>query len=243
MQRSPELKERNPGELSERAAESAHYLYAAGVLALMEPGPAAVGVVVADRHRRMLASRAHYIGRATRSEAATQALLAAMRLALISDLKSPVFRIDDPAVSQALEGRPTLPDRVALDELRGMAAQIPGHRVQLISPASNLARSVAVAPLADWLPERTRRAERLQVRPVGDHVYEVESESHPGQVYRVTLGRGAAERGPLTCECADFQYRGIPCKHLLAVAREAGLLEQLFYPETVAPPPATAGRT
>ena len=241
MQRSPEPKERNAGELSERAVEAAHFIYAAGALALVEPGPAAVGVVVTDRHRRMLASRAHYIGRATRTEAASQALLAAMRLALISDLKAPVFRVDDAAVVQALEGRPTLPDRVLLDELRGLAAQIPGNRVELISPGSNLARSVAVTPLADWLPERSRRAERLRVRPDGQHVYQVESESHPGQVYRVTLGRGGAERGPITCECADFQYRGIPCKHLLAVAREAGQLERLFYPESVAAVPAGAG--
>lgn len=34
---------------------------------------------------------------------------------------------------------------------------------------------------------------------------------------------------PINCECADFQHRRIPCKHLLAVAREAGGLNQLFY--------------
>ena len=34
-----------------------------------------------------------------------------------------------------------------------------------------------------------------------------------------------------TCECPDFQNRAIPCKHLLAAAREAGGLEHLFYPD------------
>jgi hypothetical protein len=33
----------------------------------------------------------------------------------------------------------------------------------------------------------------------------------------------------LQCECADFLYRGIPCKHILAVAREANALDKVFY--------------
>ena len=31
-----------------------------------------------------------------------------------------------------------------------------------------------------------------------------------------------------SCECADFLCRGIPCKHLLVVARQQGATEQLF---------------
>ncbi|MBI3971043.1 MAG: SWIM zinc finger family protein [Chloroflexi bacterium] len=45
----------------------------------------------------------------------------------------------------------------------------------------------------------------------------------------------AGEGEPILCECADFTYRGIPCKHILAVARETGALQRVFYP----PPSAT----
>ena len=111
------------------------------------------------------------------------------------------------------------------------------HRIEAIPSTANPARAVALAPLVEWLPERTRRAEDLQVRSLGGGRYEVQSESQPGQVYHVTL-RAPGETGdgePIQCECADFLYRGIPCKHLLAVARQAGVLERLFYPDRAAP--------
>ena len=97
--------------------------------------------------------------------------------------------------------------------------------VAKVPSANNRARPVALAPLVDWLPERTRRAENLSVRPLGDGLYEVSSESTPGQVYRVNLGPA----GQVACECADFVHRGIPCKHLLAVARQADAMDRVFY--------------
>jgi SWIM zinc finger len=80
----------------------------------------------------------------------------------------------------------------------------------------------------EWLPERTRRAERLRVRRVGVHTYAVASETQPGQTYRVWLRRPDGVDEPFSCEGADFQYRGLPCKHLLAVAHEEGALEEVF---------------
>jgi SWIM zinc finger/reverse transcriptase-like protein len=234
--KAPTMAERSQAESNERLAGPGRQVDAAGVLALTEPGPAAAGVVVTDRRGRVLARRAHYLGRATRSEANAQALLAAMRLAIGSGMEAPTFRIDDAALVAALGGAGT-PDGAGalMATLREVAAELPGHRIELVSPASNLARAVALEPLVDWLPERTRRAEELRVRGVGAHEFEVESESQPGQVYRVVLRGGDG----VQCECADFQYRGIPCKHLLAVAREAGALERLFYSER--PESAVAG--
>lgn len=225
-------------ELSARIAGSARYVYVAGVLALTEPGPAAAGIVVTDRRGRMLAHRAYYLGRATRSGATAQALLAAMRLAVASGLESPVFRTDDAALVEALAHQKRLPAGAGplAGALREVGSELPGHRIQLVTPAANRARSVALSPLVDWLPERTRRAEELPVRRVGANEYEIESESHPGEMYRVTLPSvGADGNGVISCECADFQYRGIPCKHLLAAAREAGILERLFYADRAAP--------
>jgi hypothetical protein len=172
-------------ELGARAAGPGRIIYCAGAVALTEPGPAAVGIVVTNQRGRMLAQRSHYLGQATRAEASAQAFVAAARLAVTGGLETPIFRTDD----------------------------------------------AALAPLVDWLPERTRRAENLSVRPVGDGVYEVSSESTPGQVYRVTLGPvGSAQpAAQIACECADFVNRGIPCKHLLAVAREAGAMDRIFY--------------
>ena len=224
--------------LGQRAAGRDRQIYVAGVLALTEPGPAAAGLVVADQRGRMLAHRAHYLGHSTRLQAAAQALLSAMRLAAAAGLESPVFKLEDPRLVQALGRGETLPDGAAplTAPLREAAAQVPDHRFELVSAAANLARPVALAPLVEWLPERTRRSERLRVRPAGAHEYEVESESQPGQVYRVVLRPpdAAADGALIQCECADFQYRGIPCKHLLAVAREAGVLQRLFYPQPAA---------
>src|SRR5205085_8205945 len=107
------------------------------------------------------------------------------------------------------------------------------HKIELVSTAANLARQIALTPLVDWLPERTRRSEALGVQQTGDHLYEVTSERHPERVYHVTLRPAGApgDGEPIACECADFQHRGIPCKHLLAVARETGALERVFYSE------------
>jgi hypothetical protein len=204
------MAERTAPEMSERIAGSGRSVYAAGVLALTEPGPAAAGIVVTDRRGRMLAHRAYYLGRATRTQATAQALLAAMRLAGACGLEAPVFRVDDAALSQALINRRRLPGGAGslASALREAAVALPGHRIKLVSPSANRARAVALAPLVDWLPERTRRAEELRVRRLGQHAYDVESETQPGQVYRVTVPPGGGEAA--TCECADFQYRGIP---------------------------------
>jgi hypothetical protein len=180
----------------------------------------------------MLAHRAHYLGTATRGEATARALLTATRLAAGSGLESPVFKLDDAALIDTLAGYQGLPDGAdsVAQALREAQAELSDYRIELVSPAANLARPVALAPLVEWLPERTRRAEALRVKQVGEHTYEVESERQPGQVYRVSLPRpGTTTADGMLCECADFQYRGIPCKHLLAVGREAGALERLFY--------------
>jgi SWIM zinc finger len=198
--------------------------------------------VVTDGQGRMLAHRSHYLGTATRREAAAQALLGAARLAREGGLDAPTFRIDDPDLAEALRasgsggGPGARGEGGLMGALREALAQLPGHRVDVISPGPNRARPVALTPLIDWLPERTRRAENLKVRPIGDGRYEVESESEPGRVYHVTL-RGEADPGAtgddaelVACECADFLYRGIPCKHLFAVARETGAFDRLFHP-------------
>ena len=220
-------------ELGARAAGPGRIIYCAGAVALTEPGPAAVGIVVTNQRGRMLAQRSHYLGQATRAEASAQAFVSAARLAVTGGLETPIFRIDDAALARALRGDGQYPGKTAglLTEARAYLDGLPGHRIETVPAANNRARAVALAPLVDWLPERTRRAEKLSVRPVGDGVYEVSSESTPGQVYRVTLGPvGSAQpAAQIACECADFVHRGIPCKHLLAVAREADAMDQLFY--------------
>ena len=229
-----------PRELGKRAAGRGRHVYVSGAVALTEPGPAAYGVVVTDDHERVLAQRAHYVGNATRTEATAQALLEAMRLAEASGLKASVFRVDDAVLADALTRHQTLPGKAgeAMRAMRAIMAHLPGHQVQVVPAGQNPARSVALTPLVEWLPERTRRAEDLAVRPLGNGQFEVESESQPGQVYHVTFrlpedGK-VAEGEPIQCECADFLYRGIPCKHLLAVARQIGATERLFYPERAA---------
>jgi hypothetical protein len=211
--------------------DSARYVYSAAVFALTDPGPAAIGLVLTDRRGRALAHRAQYLGPANRAEAAAQALLVAARFAASHNLVQPIFRVDDPGLQAALAAAPESTETGALAELREMLAQLPGGRVELVSSAANPARSVAAAPLVDWLPERTRRAEDLKVRRLDQQTFEVESESRAGQSYRVQLGE-AGEGGETvaSCECPDFQNRAIPCKHLLAAARAAGGLEHLFYP-------------
>ncbi|MGH2370659.1 MAG: reverse transcriptase-like protein, partial [Chloroflexota bacterium] len=181
--------ERPMRELGKGVAGPGRHVYVAGALALTEPGPAAAGLVVTDEQGRTLAHRAHYLGHTTRHEATVQALLSAARLALAGGLEAPVFRIDDPALADALSAaRAVSGEREPLMRaLREALAEAPGHRIEVIPANTNRARAVALTPLVDWLPERTRRAEALHVRALGDGVYEVESESQPGQVYHVTL--------------------------------------------------------
>jgi hypothetical protein len=220
-------------ELGRRVPGPNRVVYAAGALALTEPGPAAVGVVIADEHGRLLAQRSHYAGRATRAEANAQALVSAMRLAVAGGLEAPAFRIDDAALADAASHDRELPDGAAplTAALRELQRQLPGARIEVVPSGNNRARATALAPLVDWLPERTRRAEDLSVRTLGDGSYEVASESQPGQTYHVTLLQPgqSGDGSPLQCECADFLYRGIPCKHILAVAREANALDKVFY--------------
>jgi len=214
-------------ELGARAAGPGRVIYSAGAVALTEPGPAAVGIVVTNQRGRMLAQRSHYLGQATRAEASAQAFASAARLAVSSGLETPIFRTDDAALVRALKSDEGYRGKTAglLTEARAYLDALPGHRIEAVPAANNRARTVALAPLVDWLPERTRRSESLSVRPLGDGVYEVSSESTPGQVYRVTLGPA----GQIACECADFVHRGIPCKHLLAVARETDAMDRVFY--------------
>jgi hypothetical protein len=221
------LREPNP-----RLAGPGRQVSVAGVLALTEPGPAAAGVVIADQRGRALARRAQYLGQASRGEATAQALLWGLRMAAANALEEPVVRVEDAALADALMADRPFPDDAASlgSALREAAAQLPGLRIEAVNPATNPARPVALAPLVEWLPERTRKAEELHVRPLGDGEYAVESASQPGRSYRVTLRLPeAGERQAMQCECADFQYRGIPCKHLLAVARDTGALQRLFY--------------
>ena len=222
------IEQRAPREPSERLAGRGHEVYLAGALALTEPGPAAAGLVVLDERGRTLAHRSQYLGQATRGEAVTQALLAALRLAVDNAMEAPVFKLDDRALVDALQNGTTLPGAAAsvADTIRELLAELPGARFEYAAAVANEARPVALAPLIDWLPERARRAEDVQVRAVGPDTYEIASTSQPGQVYRVTI---PANGGAPSCQCADFEYRGIPCKHLLAVAREAGGVERLFY--------------
>src|SRR5581483_10789336 len=149
--------ERPLRSLGARAAGPNRYISVAGALALTEPGPAAAGLVVADRQGRVLAQRAHYLGQSTRAEAAAQALLTAARLALASGLEAPVFRTDDHALYDALTASPQAAPADAIGKgvlaaIREVLAQLPGSRVELIPPSANEARAVALAPLVDWLP-------------------------------------------------------------------------------------------
>lgn len=223
------MMERPMREPSDRLAGQGRQIHVAGALALTEPGPAAAGVVVTDERGRMLAHRALYLGQTTRAEAVAQALMLGLRLAVDGQIEAPAIRLDDRDAVEALRAGRALSGlpaglATAIDDL---LTQLPGYRVEQVSAIGNLARPVALAPLIDWLPERARRAEDLAVRRIDDRTYEVESESQPGQVYRIAVGSNG-DHDP-TCQCADFEYRGIPCKHLLAVAREAGGLERLFY--------------
>jgi ribonuclease HI len=207
-------------------------IYVAAVLALTEPGPAGAGIVVTDERGRLLAQRASYLGQARRDEAAAQALLLAMRLAAASGLKSPTFLMDDRSVVESLtDGAPwSEPAGRFAPALQQAATQLDSYTLELIPTSANQARSIALTPLVEWLPERTRRAEDLRVTPLGDYHYEVASETTPGQTYHITF-RPPGEPGdgdPISCECADFLYRGLPCKHLLAVARQYGGAERLL---------------
>jgi ribonuclease HI len=218
-------------EPSERLAGPGRHVYVAGAVVLTEPGPAAAGVVVTDERGRVLARRSQYVGHTSRADAEAQALLLGLRLAASGGAEQPVIHLEDGVLLDALHGRAAFPVSVRglAATLREALAEVPGAHLEQLATSANPAHPVALAPLVDWLPERTRRAEDLQVRVVGSGEYSVESASQPGTSYRVSLGGTDAPR----CSCADFQYRGIPCKHLLAVAREAGDLDRLFYADTV----------
>src|SRR5919201_4960115 len=100
-------------DASGRLAGPGRWVYVASALALTEPGPAAAGIVVTDEKGRVLAHRAQYLGRAGRSEATARALLAAMQFAIASHMQSPVFKIEDPALAEAIGGGRTPPDQAA----------------------------------------------------------------------------------------------------------------------------------
>lgn len=248
-----------PRGFGRRATGPRRRVFVSAMLALTEPGPAAAGIAVVDDQDRLLASRSTYLGHARRQDATAQALLLAMRISIVSGLEHPTFLVDDAEIAEAASGSRWPP---ALERFREAIVQagehLGPHEVEAIPASDNQARAVALAPLVTWLPERTRRAEDLDVHPLGDGRYRVQSESDPDQSYTVTLrtsfetgdasdgrvvsdgsvGDGAQEAEPpaprvmIECECADFVYRGLPCKHLLAVARQQGDLQQLFGPRT-----------
>jgi len=214
-----------------RAAGPGRRVHVAAVLALTEPGPAGAGIVVTDERGRAVGQRSSYLGQARREEATAQALLLAFRLAHASELEAPTFLIDDARLAQAMSGGewPESVERFR-DALEQAAQHLGPHTIEVVPTSANQARALALTPLVEWLPERTRRAEELSVKPLGNGMFEVQSETHPDQTYRVTF-RNPGEQGDgemLSCECADFLYRGIPCKHLLAVARHQGATERLF---------------
>src|SRR5919108_2085400 len=111
-------------EVGKRAAGPGRHVYAAGALALTEPGPAAAGIVIGDERGRPLSQRSHYLGQATRAEANAQALLAAARLALQGNLEAPTFHIDDQALAGALRGGPSPNDTTTIAALREVLARI-----------------------------------------------------------------------------------------------------------------------
>lgn len=210
-------------------------LYVAGSLALTDPGPAAAGVFIADAAGHVLSHRAYYLGYATAKEAALRAALAGLRLAEQLALGAVVLVVDDRWLAELLRG----PERGERDEvaadLLAEVRRLMGQEttVEVVAPTANQARTVALAPLVQWLPERTRRAESLAVRELGEGDWEVASEHEPNLVYRVHLPPAdqVGDGEQIRCECPDYQYRRIPCKHLLVVAEAAGGRERLFYPE------------
>ena len=127
--------------------------------------PAAGGVVVTDEQGRSLARRAQYLGPSTRLDATARALLDGLLLAVSGGLEQPLIRLDDAALVDALRGTAEFPPGLGdlSAQLRAASAQLPGLEVAYISPGANPARAVALEPLADWLPERARRAEELRV--------------------------------------------------------------------------------
>src|SRR5438046_6923641 len=127
-------------EVGKRATGPRLHVYAAGAVALTEPGPAAAGIVIADERGRLLSQRAHYLGQTTRAEATAQALLAAVRLAAQANLEAPTFHVDDHALASALGGGPSPDDAVTITELREVLAHIPNYKIVPVSPAKNLAR-------------------------------------------------------------------------------------------------------
>ncbi|MHB1006137.1 MAG: SWIM zinc finger family protein [Chloroflexota bacterium] len=209
-------------------------VYLAGALALTDPGPAAAGIYVKDAGGRLIAHRSYYLGHAGGREAAVRAVVLGLRLARQLQLHLVVLRVDDPWLEKVLRGQDELSGELshyASDIAR--ARDVIDVRVGTIKPEANLARPVALAPLVQWLPERARRAEALKVTPMGEGEYEVASERTPEVVYKVRLPspEKVSQGESIRCSCPDYEYRGVPCKHLLVVAQSTGGMERLFYPE------------
>src|SRR6266542_1124736 len=165
-----------------RAAGAGRRVYVAAVLALTEPGPAGAGIVVTDDRCRVVGQRSSYLGQARRDEATAQALLLALRLSHASGLEAPTILTDDPQLAKALSGGawPQSIERFR-PAIEQAAQEVGEHTIEIVPVGSNQARPVALIPLVEWLPERTRRAEELSVRPLGNGLFEVQSESNPDQ--------------------------------------------------------------
>src|SRR4029453_12918687 len=112
-------------DVGRRAAGVGRHVYAAGALALTEPGPAAAGIVIADERGRLLSQRSHYLGQTTRAEPAEPALLDAARLARQATPEEPPSHIDDQALAGALRGAPIPNDTSTVAALREVLAHIP----------------------------------------------------------------------------------------------------------------------
>src|SRR2546423_14941366 len=78
----PQTRSDQPADTPSPLTGAGRAVYVAGAVALTEPGPAAAGLVVTDERGRVLARRAHYLGRATRLEATARALLTGLYGAL-----------------------------------------------------------------------------------------------------------------------------------------------------------------
>jgi ribonuclease HI len=83
------------------------------------PGPAGIGVVLADAAGDVLGEHAAYIGRATNNVAEYKALIAGLELALAQGVTDLEVHVDSELVVAQLQGR----WKIRNDRLRALAAQ------------------------------------------------------------------------------------------------------------------------
>jgi ribonuclease HI len=83
------------------------------------PGPAGIGVVLADSDGKVLLEHAEYLGRATNNVAEYRALIAGLELALARGVTDIEIHVDSELVVAQLEGR----WKIRNERLRTLAAQ------------------------------------------------------------------------------------------------------------------------